>query len=775
MDDSHLDEYSEKMESMMQSFINAGRDSEFSDSEPVENEDFDSNLLFNRRPSGHGFATFESPSTSDDTVAQHAIPTVPLESRWERGPTLFVMNVKVRKQRHPLEIHENDLPDELARQFCETHGLPTTVISQLTDLIIQHRSEFAHEVIDSNAEELFSPHPPKEPPPQKRPQSRRGRRRRRKNKSKRKTRAPSLDRAMSENDGMVEQFQSILSNHYKTMKSSSKRPKRRARSVPHRRRKSKRKRDPHVFNRLYKDHAKRKSKRELAVAEANLARHRKYSNRKITLSKGSQRMINHKHHRGDVGDRLYSLAKKREHELKIKRKTWEHQQEQIEIESVTFQPAISKRARNLNRCGSKLWKRIKDPMGHESRKTIHDLREKIIREEMQRCPFHPKVNKKSADIAVKSRSGQSDLHHRLYQEAEKQGEDFLEKKSEIEFRRKCPFQPKISRRSKELALIRQPRPPSSGKKFVRGGIVTAKCLFQSHCESQLFRKDDRLRIVGFDDDAILVNTLSGSWLRPAKIDPIQFHKLNIVDNRRRNARDPSTGQLLFHPVINKMSQKLQKLKRQHVRDFENIGDYLHHEGLEQGSAPLNPNLTFSPKLCRNSQHIARNLSDKHCEEVWKAIAGERESISVTSIQNLSELSPEEAMVVCNMLNELVDQKSIAYGEPVLTFPEFCEKFSQFERETVQGPRFSVKTEYVEASPISCPSFTPVLSPKAQKIERNSEDVFENLYAVAQKQREKRSEKVQSKFEHAKQMLEETLKGATTNYSTPKRFKEKFEF
>merc|ERR1719245_1935330 len=104
------------------------------------------------------------------------------------------------------------------------------------------------------------------------------------------------------------------------------------------------------------------------------------------------------------------------------------------------------------------------------------------------------------------------------------------------------------------------------------------------------------------------------------------------------------------------------------------------------------------------------------------------------------------MAVCHMLNELVDDKWISKGEPVIDFSQFCEKFAQFSELNPQGPRHKIEKDFIQAKPSTPPSFKPVLSPKAQQLERKPGDVFENLFAVAQEQREKRSEKVESKFE-----------------------------
>lgn len=515
----------------------------------------------------------------------HAIPFAPEEPNWERAEILFVLNINAGDRKIPLQIHQNDKPSELAEYFCGLHNLPMGVATQLTKLIHTHKVEFEAENTtstdvcpqtttssSSSSEEedqyssntsYFAPHPPSSPPTHNERLKKTKRRRFRRfqkttkapkiihnNNMKKQQReqnfVPSspLDNGDGE-DETLNQFKLLIDDYYKkkqpTFLKKQKRRRKRTKKLivtktkrkktkkRNNNRKKKKKRrgsgNEDVFKRLHQEHIHRLEKKNHERAEAQSERELNRRKKKICLSKNSKNILKSKGNRGSASVRLYKDAKKKQKKLNEKIKLKKELEEEKEFENVTFHPRISERSANMTRCGSKLWKRIIDPLGDNSKQTLHELREKIIREEMENCPFHPSVNSKSKDLAI-AKNKNKKIDHNIYLRLHNE-KKLREDAAEIAIKKlknRHTFHPSISEKSKELSKLKA-RPP-------------------------VYKRE--------------TNNSCG---------PIQS-RLNEL-RRKRYLRDPRTGQKYFKPQINHKSNELQTMKRQDVKEYENIGLYLY--------------------------------------------------------------------------------------------------------------------------------------------------------------------------------------------------------
>lgn len=110
-----------------------------------------------------------------------------------------------------------------------------------------------------------------------------------------------------------------------------------------------------------------------------------------------------------------------------------------EIEKCTFKPKISAPARTLKRDGSKIWKRIVDPMGERKGSRLKQLRQRKRVKEKARykkeCTFRPKMSKVSQVIMEEKTANdiyleKTDIFDRLH---------FSPKRKKSTLRRKnCP-------------------------------------------------------------------------------------------------------------------------------------------------------------------------------------------------------------------------------------------------------------------------------------------------------------------------------------------------
>jgi len=694
------------------------------------------------------YSEFESPQSSpiqppqlprknENSQSKHIIPIVINEPRWQRGATLFVMNVNVGDRKHLLEIHKDDPPDLLAEHFCALHDVPRTVLPQLQELISHHKQQFlknnhpaltesfvakSKEVEDSR--ERYEPRPPNtkssaitskktfgnrrslrrtrnkssiETPKPKRKRKKTQRRRSRSSSfdpfSQQPTELKSEDTSMEKFKELVDEFCSESNRRkFRSKNKSSRKPKRkRARSVPKRRRKQN-KRDKNVYERLYKQHEKLKEKKKVLRAKADSEREREFSDKRVIVSDGSRRIMRNKR-QIPVSARLYKHAAVLRRAKEEERRKITNEKLQEEERELTFHPEISQSARKLVRQGSKLWKRIIDPLGDISRESIHCLREQIIAEEMSQCSFHPKVNSRTYELIDEMEFSRMEVHDRLFEESLTR-----EQRERLQRRlyRDChshPFQPVISQKSKKLA---------------------------KHRRIQDKRKP-----------------------KPPK------NKKGKSSRRRRKLRDAKTGQELFKPKIDVNSRILLQMKNRAPESA--ISENLFSLSKKKKAKKTRPSHTFSPKLCEKSREISSNLNLQRHKELWKTIANHDESISIWNVSNLSKLPPRDATLICQMLNQLVDGTLepcdfTKEKEPRLNFQMFCTYFSQIEQNNPTGPKHSnIKKKKTEAAEIT---FKPIISPKAQKMKRDPEKVFANNFQEAEDRRMKRERRVREKFEHA---------------------------
>eukprot|EP01084_Bolivina_argentea_P138602 243972_1 len=106
--------------------------------------------------------------------------------------------------------------------------------------------------------------------------------------------------------------------------------------------------------------------------------------------------------RKDWWNKLHSDANTLQNKMMKRQKVAKALQRRQEIEGCTFKPKISAPARTLKRDGSKIWKRIVDPMGHNKYSRLKQLRHrKKIQDKKKykkQCTFTPYVTDKSHKI-----------------------------------------------------------------------------------------------------------------------------------------------------------------------------------------------------------------------------------------------------------------------------------------------------------------------------------------------------------------------------------------
>jgi len=342
-----------------------------------------------------------------DNPPHNTLPTMPRsgvpvsmmeESRnlMERGEIQFIMNVSVNGRRKSLHIHSKDNALNLAQSFVKTHDLPQVKIAALAKHITNNRSRI---VGVTTAQ-------PQQKPVQRTPKSKR----KHKKTSSRSSRAntPAVKRgrhpARSQSSKRNRPVRQERGRRKKASSVTKKRPnpksnRPRAHSVPRKGKKPK-----NVFSRLYKLAEKSAIKKENQArkqALKHLAEIRHTNTSK--MSHGSRVIMKNSVNKDDTtkaSERLYrhGLVQSIRREQTFRKRIKEMEME--DVDGCTFTPRITNMARELKREGSKIWKRIKDPMGIQMQYRKQERQEKALSKELMKCVFRPKINEGSERIAM---------------------------------------------------------------------------------------------------------------------------------------------------------------------------------------------------------------------------------------------------------------------------------------------------------------------------------------------------------------------------------------
>jgi len=360
-----------------------------------------------------------APPKPPDNPPHNPPPTVPRsgapvsmmeESRnfSERGEIQFIMNVSVNGRRKSLHIHSKDNALKLAQSFVKAHDLPQVKVAALAKHITSNRSRIVG-VTTAQPSQKQAQRTPKSKRKHKKtstrssrsntPAAKRGRHPPRSQSAKR-------NRPVRQERGRRKKASSVTK---KRQLPKSNRP--RAHSVPRKGKKQK-----NVFSRLYKlaeKSAIKKENRARKQALKHLAEIRHTNTSK--MSHGSRVIMKNSVNKDDTtkaSERLYrhglvqSIRREQTFRKRIK------EMEMQDVDGCTFTPRITNMAKELKREGSKIWKRIKDPMGIQMQYRKQERQEQALSKELRKCVFRPKINEGSERIA-KSRMEKENVVTRL--------------------------------------------------------------------------------------------------------------------------------------------------------------------------------------------------------------------------------------------------------------------------------------------------------------------------------------------------------------------------
>jgi len=326
----------------------------------------------------------------------------------ERGEIQFIMNVSVNGRRKSLHVHSKDNALNLAHCFVKTHGLPQVKVAALAKHITSNRKR----IVGLTTAQTSQKQAQRTPKPKRKlkktssrtsrsntPAAKRGRHPPRSQSAKR-TQAPNWKRGRCK----------------KSSSATKKRPKskpnrQRAHSLPRKGKKPK-----NVFSRLYNLAEKQAIKLENQARKKAL-KHLEEMRKKNTskMSHGSKVIMKNSVNKDDTtkaSERLYrhGLVQSIRREQTFRKRVKEMEME--DVDSCTFTPRITSMAKGLKREGSKIWKRIKDPMGIQMQYRKQERQEQALSKELRKCVFRPKINEGSERIA-KSRMERENVVTRL--------------------------------------------------------------------------------------------------------------------------------------------------------------------------------------------------------------------------------------------------------------------------------------------------------------------------------------------------------------------------
>jgi len=342
-----------------------------------------------------------------DNPPHNTLPTMPRsgapvsmmeESRnlSERGEIQFIMNVSVNGRRKSLHIHSKDDALNLAQSFVQTHDLPQVKIAALAKHIRSNRSRI---VGVTNAQ-------PQQKQVQRTPKSKRKHKKTSSRSSRANTPAAKRGRhpARSQSSKGNRTVRQERGRRKKASSVTKKRPspksnRKRAHSVPRKGKKPK-----NVFSRLYKLAEKSAIKKENQArkqALKHLAEIKQTNTSK--MSHGSRVIMKNSVNKDDTtraSERLYrhGLVQSIRREQTFRKRIKEMEME--DVDGCTFTPRITSMAKELKREGSKIWKRIKDPMGIQMQYRKQERQEQALSKELRKCVFRPKINEGSERIAM---------------------------------------------------------------------------------------------------------------------------------------------------------------------------------------------------------------------------------------------------------------------------------------------------------------------------------------------------------------------------------------
>lgn len=394
--------------------LNSLQDEEFEhlEEDQVLTEEKDSELK--EEPNG----VLKEPKPSDNPP-HNPPPTMPRsgapmsmmeESRnfSERGEIQFIMNVSVNGRRKSLHVHSKDNALNLAHSFVKAHGLPQVKVAALAKHITSNRKRIVG---------LTTAQPPQKQvqrtPKTKRKLKKTSSRASRSNTpaAKRGRHPPRSQSAKRSQAATRERGRRKKSSSVTKKRSHSKPNRQRAHSLPRKGKKPK-----NVFSRLYNLAEKKAIKQENQArkqALKHLAEIRKTNTSK--MSHGSRVIMKNSVNKDDTtkaSERLYrhGLVQSIRREQTFRKRVKEMEME--DVDGCTFTPRITSMAKELKREGSKIWKRIKDPMGIQMQYRKQERQEQALSKELRKCVFRPKINEGSERIA-KSRMERENVVTRL--------------------------------------------------------------------------------------------------------------------------------------------------------------------------------------------------------------------------------------------------------------------------------------------------------------------------------------------------------------------------
>jgi len=394
--------------------LNSLQDEEFDNLEEDElpTEEKDSEL----KKETNGELTLPKPSDNPPHIPPPTMPRsgAPMsmmeESRnfSERGDIQFIMNVSVNGRRKSLHVHSKDNALNLSHSFVKAHGLPQVKVAALAKHITSNRKRIVG---------VTTAQPPQKQvqrtPKTKRKLKKTFSRTSRSNTpaAKRGRHPPRSQSAKRTQPATRERGRRKKSSSVTKKRQNSKPNRQRAHSLPRKGKKPK-----SVFCRLYNLAEKNAIKKEHQArkqALKHLAEIRKTNTSK--MSHGSRVIMKNSVNKDDTtkaSERLYrhGLVQSIRREQTFRKRVKEMEME--DVDGCTFTPRITSMAKELKREGSKIWKRIKDPMGIQMQYRKQERQEQALSKELRKCVFRPKINEGSERIA-KSRMERENVVTRL--------------------------------------------------------------------------------------------------------------------------------------------------------------------------------------------------------------------------------------------------------------------------------------------------------------------------------------------------------------------------